>query len=158
MRLLLFLISILVPLLAFGDDFIHMESQRVWKVQQCDLVGDHYRVKPCFTELFCETEYPKDQYSCLRSNACEESYLALLGKKSTRFRLVRKDKGVFFFERRDAPEEGKVAIIAKSERQTIDSWDELSNAVVLDAKSGKASVENQKIAADFVGDASSCPK
>lgn len=67
---------------AFAYDFVKMKSREVWKVKECSVVDEAYKVKPCFSNNYCENNYPIKDYSCLDSTACDEIALVEAIKKS----------------------------------------------------------------------------
>lgn len=61
--------------LAWADDFIKMDTQQVWKVQECVQEGNDFKVKVCYSSQYCESKYPSSQYSCEKSLSCGDNYL-----------------------------------------------------------------------------------
>lgn len=59
----------------YADDFIKMATKTAWKVKECALDGEAYKVKVCFSNQYCEKRYPQKDYSCEKGIACGENFV-----------------------------------------------------------------------------------
>lgn len=78
----------------YADDFIKMANRKSWKVQDCAVDGDSYKVKVCYSNDYCKNKYPITEYSCEKGIACGESFIGsssfYKGTKTKRFHNVQK--------------------------------------------------------------------
>jgi len=78
LRLFQTILSILLlctPIVGKADDFVKLANKTAWKVQECALEGQDYKVKVCFSDKFCEKKYPEKEYACEKGIACGENFV-----------------------------------------------------------------------------------
>lgn len=105
-----------------ADDFIKMANRKSWKVQDCAVDGDSYKVKVCYANEFCKNKYPTKEYSCEKGIACGENFIGssdfYKGNKTKRFQNIKKI------------DQALSAAIPFSKLQDVDSqaWQSLSSS------------------------------
>ncbi len=113
MKLLLVLASLSFTICK-ADDFIIRSEGRIIKVAKCKIDGDSIKIQMCYSATECPGAYPLEEYDCLKSLACGDSYLHHENK------ALKYKEGIFLVDVMKADGSNKVAVGASTINTSVE--------------------------------------